>query len=378
MSADHRILSLIDKIYDAAGDEGAWMGVMQDLLDVTGSCAATFCVIDGAEKPRLPVFLNLNFETAFMEDYLANMVPNDPTVQYIVAHPEQKIVHDAQFITEREKDKHFYYDWHASYSDTRHRLAGMTRPMEKVQSGITLHRTRGQGDFENEHTERFAFLFRHIERAVHFGFRLGTLGTMQRISAGLIDANPQAIFLLDNKGRIVLANRAADALIASNDGIVTSANGVALQNLAENRTLQELVGRALATVAQTGSSPAGAMRALRPSGKRPYSVMVSPLTGKSSALLTTAQPAVCVMIVDPDMQAPFSAQSLQALYGLTPAESRLAQRMAAGEELKAAAAQLGIGYGTARAQLAAVFRKTETSRQGELVRLLSTLPPPLS
>jgi DNA-binding CsgD family transcriptional regulator len=68
---------------------------------------------------------------------------------------------------------------------------------------------------------------------------------------------------------------------------------------------------------------------------------------------------------------------LRALYGLTPAETRLAQRLAAGDELKAAAAQLGIGYGTARAQLAAIFRKTETKRQGELVRLLCTLPPPL-
>jgi DNA-binding CsgD family transcriptional regulator/PAS domain-containing protein len=378
MSVDQDILSLIDEIYEAAGDEGAWIGVMQNLLDITGGSAVTFCVIDGAEQPQLPVFLNLNFEQAFIEDYLANMVPHDPTVQYIVAHPEQKIVHDAQFISEREKDKHFYYDWHASYSDTRHRLAGMTSPMEKVQSGITLHRTRGQGDFESEHIERFAFLFRHIERAVHFGFRLGTLRTMQQISAGLIDANPQAIFLLDNKGRIVLANRAAEGLIVSNDGIVASADGIALRNLAENQTLQELIGRALARQAQTGAFPAGAMRALRPSGKRPYSVMISPLTGRSRALLTTAQPAVCVIIIDPELQPPFPARSLKALYGLTPAESRLAQRLAAGEELKVAAAQLCIGYGTARAQLAAVFRKTETNRQGELVRLLSTLPPPLS
>jgi DNA-binding CsgD family transcriptional regulator len=293
-----------------------------------------------------------------------------------VAHPEQKIVHDAAFITEREKDRHFYYDWHASYSDTRHRLAGMTNPLEKVQSGITLHRTRAQGDFANGHIERFAFLFRHIERAVHFGFRLGTLGTMQEISLDLIDANPQGIFLLDGAGRIVTANRAAEALLASDDGIVASADGLALRNPVENHTLQELIGRALAT-AQNGSPCAGAMRALRPSGRRSYSLMVSPLTGRSHIMLTAPQPAACVMIVDPETQAAFRGQTLRALYGLTPAETRLAQRLAAGDELKAAAAQLGIGYGTARAQLAAIFRKTETKRQGELVRLLCTLPPPL-
>ena len=81
------------------------------------------------------------------------------------------------------------------------------------------------------------------------------------------------------------------------------------------------------------------------------------------------------MIIDPEMDAPFAERTLHALYALTPAEGRLARRLAAGDDLKAAAAQLGIGYGTARAQLSAIFRKTETNRQGELVRLLCSLPP---
>jgi DNA-binding CsgD family transcriptional regulator len=50
-------------------------------------------------------------------------------------------------------------------------------------------------------------------------------------------------------------------------------------------------------------------------------------------------------------------------------------RLALGEDLRAAAEAIGIRYSTARTQLAAIFRKTETSRQGELVRLLMTLLP---
>jgi DNA-binding CsgD family transcriptional regulator len=78
------------------------------------------------------------------------------------------------------------------------------------------------------------------------------------------------------------------------------------------------------------------------------------------------------VIGDPDHPPPLPAERLQTLYGLTPAESRLAARLAAGEELKSAAEAIGIGYPTARTQLTAIFRKTDTKRQGELVKLLLT------
>jgi DNA-binding CsgD family transcriptional regulator len=191
-------------------------------------------------------------------------------------------------------------------------------------------------------------------------------------SLDLINANPQAIFLLDDRGRIATANRAADALLAANDGFVIRHKTIALGNPADNETLQNLIGRALV------KGTAGATRALRPSGKRSYSIVVSPLRATNCGQSTEKQPAARLMVVDPEKGALVSRKCLKALYGLTPAEANLAQRLAAAEELKAAAARLGIGYGTARAQLAAIFRKTETRRQGELVRVLCTLPPQLS
>jgi DNA-binding CsgD family transcriptional regulator len=76
------------------------------------------------------------------------------------------------------------------------------------------------------------------------------------------------------------------------------------------------------------------------------------------------------MISDPDNQRPLPSDRLQATFGLTEAEARLAALLAAGTELRAAATQLGITYGTARTRLAAIFQKTETRRQGELIKLL--------
>lgn len=176
MSIDERVLDVIETVYDAALDETRWSEALKKLTDLTDSQAASFWVLDGAEQPRLPTFVYINFDPVFVSEYLDHMVPHDPTVQYLVRHPDQPIVHDGLFITEREKDRHPYYDWHARHSDTRFRLVSQMRPAPAVQAGVALHRTRSAGRYESKDIEQFAFLHRHIERALVIGSRLGALG----------------------------------------------------------------------------------------------------------------------------------------------------------------------------------------------------------
>ena len=384
MSVDQTILSAIDTIYAAATDESLWTEVIRELLGITDSQAVSFCVIDASEKPSLPIFSYLNIESRsvdvprFLSEYLeGGMAAHDPTVQYIVGHPGQKLIQDSAFISEREKDGHFYYDWHGKFSDTRHRMAAMVSPAPRIQSGVTLHRTRQKGDFHNSHIERFQFLLPHIERAVRIGFQLGTFGAIQRASLDLLDANSRAIILLDRQGRVLFANRAARNLVAAQDGIMLSPEGLSLQRATDDGKLQQLIGEALAIPESASGISSGVMRAHRPSGKRPFSILVSPLS-QSDVLMTVARPAVCVLIADPERQDLLPENVLRKLFGLTPAEARLAVRLARGDALELAAAALDIAYATARTQLAVIFRKTGTRRQGELIKLLLSDAPTLA
>ena len=68
-----------------------------------------------------------------------------------------------------------------------------------------------------------------------------------------------------------------------------------------------------------------------------------------------------------------AARLLQECFNLTPAEARLAQFMARAQSMEDAARILGVKLCTARSQLAAIFEKTATARQAELVVLLSRL-----
>jgi DNA-binding CsgD family transcriptional regulator len=62
------------------------------------------------------------------------------------------------------------------------------------------------------------------------------------------------------------------------------------------------------------------------------------------------------------------------LFGLTPAECRLADLLAEGLELRNCAECMHITVGTARFMLKSIFHKTETHRQSQLIRLLMGMP----
>ena len=81
-----------------------------------------------------------------------------------------------------------------------------------------------------------------------------------------------------------------------------------------------------------------------------------------------------MVLSDPERGPQTPAALLHALFGLTPAEARVASALAAGQDLEGIRAALGVGRETVRTHLRRIYEKTDTRRQAELVRLLHTLP----
>ena len=81
-----------------------------------------------------------------------------------------------------------------------------------------------------------------------------------------------------------------------------------------------------------------------------------------------------MFISDPEAAQQTNLECLAATFGLTPAESRLADHFTQGKSLTESAEALGITQETARVHLKRIFEKTYTHRQGELMRLLLSSP----
>jgi DNA-binding CsgD family transcriptional regulator len=188
---------------------------------------------------------------------------------------------------------------------------------------------------------------------------------MQQVGTEWLDRNTAAVVLLDERGHTLLANRSARAMQSKRDGIWLSADGIGLSRKQDNDKLQCMIGRTLAPAASPTIFTGGSMRATRPSGKQAYGIFVAPMS-RQIAALSLFRPAVCVVIVDPDVQPALPMKRLQVVFGLTEAEARLASLVSAGKNLRSAATDLQITYGTARTRLAQIFQKTRTRRQGEV------------
>jgi DNA-binding CsgD family transcriptional regulator len=65
------------------------------------------------------------------------------------------------------------------------------------------------------------------------------------------------------------------------------------------------------------------------------------------------------------------------MFGLTPAESRLAEMLVSGLTVQEAALQLFISAHTAKTHLKRILSKTGTRRQSELVSLLLSIGAPI-
>jgi DNA-binding CsgD family transcriptional regulator len=95
---------------------------------------------------------------------------------------------------------------------------------------------------------------------------------------------------------------------------------------------------------------------------------------QSHSLNNYGQLAALVFVSDPEAATPSRSEILRRLYGLTPAEARIADLLASGSEVGEVAARSGITLETARFHVKRVLNKTGARRQTELVRLMLSLP----
>jgi DNA-binding CsgD family transcriptional regulator len=110
---------------------------------------------------------------------------------------------------------------------------------------------------------------------------------------------------------------------------------------------------------------------IRRGDKRPIIAKVLAVPEAARKLFLGARAILELVKIEPSARS--DAALLSETFGLTSAEAMLAATLSNGTSLNAAADELNISRLTARSQLKAVFAKTDTHRQSQLVALVSRL-----
>jgi DNA-binding CsgD family transcriptional regulator len=170
--------------------------------------------------------------------------------------------------------------------------------------------------------------------------------------------------LLNDAGAIRLSNKTAERLFESE--LKIRGVRIAAVDPKTNRALQDSLNEAKSLAASSVLMPP----------------IVFPQRGEKRALLgcvvrfaeaSVGDGLLFLVFIDLDAELKPPDRVLQECLGLSYAEARLAQGIAAGKTIDALAADLAITRNTVRQRLKAVFAKLDVHRQSELVAMLARL-----
>jgi DNA-binding CsgD family transcriptional regulator/PAS domain-containing protein len=281
--------------------------------------------------------------------------------------PGQKLCPDS--ILERSE---FYNDFLRPL-DSFHEFCGVISNEPDQMSLLTCMRPREADPFGAEETTLLQVLLPHLQRAFVLQRQIGALRSKAESAENILDRLPVGVVVVGAKGDVLTINRRARSMIEQNDGISLSRACLRATRPGESKQLQTLVQGATAAGNGNGFDAGGAMTISRPSLRRPYGVLVSPLRAGLS-WTGPQQPAAVIFISDPESALENPDRELARLFGLTPAEARLACMLMQGKSLNGVAEELGVARNTVHSQLQKIFEKTGTNRQAELMRLLLKSP----
>jgi DNA-binding CsgD family transcriptional regulator len=266
--------------------------------------------------------------------------------------------------------EHAFYLQYLKPLDLRYILNANIRTEDGVECAFFVSRAHRSQDYDKADKALIAVLLPHLMRAVDLHSTLDVLASERTLYAGTIDRMRVGTVILDEHGKVMKSNSAADRLFAERDGIFLSHDTLHAHCPLENRKFQKSIRSAINNHSVAATACVEATTLARPTGKAHISVLIRPIPLNYCAEEKERRPAVAIFIRDPTSSPQNSRTLLHKLFRLTPTEIEIALLLVDGLTLEEAADALGVTKNTARAHLRGIFAKTGATRQAVLVKML--------
>lgn len=367
MRSERELSDLIGAIYEAAVDSTSWLGVLDRVGDAAGHASVALVttedfdtVVDAWLVRQDPACLEARLEGYSRPD-------SNRALRAFMELPPLRVVSRRGFLTDREFEADPCFQTVLLAQGLYHANIATLYRVGPLLSAFGVYRPRRFGDFESDETARLERIVPHLARALRIHRHLAADRIDRHRAEETLNLLSAAIWLLGEDGRILFANRRAETVLHRHDGLTSRAGKLAASHHPDHRRLTG----AVTTAARDRMATVLPLR--RGSEELPLQIWVAPLPRNTDhAFGQNPASDVVVLAVDPKLGPAAPVDALQALYPLTEAEARLTRGLLDGERLEDYAAQAEITMNTAKTHLKAVFAKTDTSRQAELVRVLSS------
>ncbi|MBV9968722.1 MAG: helix-turn-helix transcriptional regulator [Xanthobacteraceae bacterium] len=363
-SSARSLREAISDLGDAVLDPRQWPFVMEHISRAAGATGA-FLVQADARTPDVPRTDSLR---GFVDDYFRNgwhardvRAARGAPVLLSGSH----VVIDQDILTREQIAKEPLYN----DCNLKHGLAWFAGV--KVWAGpalwaMAIQRSVTEGPFNKAEKELLGLLSRPLSEAATLSATVGGV-TLSSATCALDSVGEPAI-ALGRYGLVLGTNAAAEKLF--DDDFRLKDRRLCVKDRDANRRLCELADRL--TMARDTDPLVESPIMIRRVSKPPLIAGTIPIHGAARTPFLGARALLIFRSTNPGP--PVAPVLLSELFGLTPAEARVAAMIADGRRPNEIARRLAISRGTVKNQLKVVFQKTSVHRQAELAALLARLP----
>ena len=369
-----RFSRLVLMIQEAALAPERWNSVVSAITEAAGGSEAIF--FSNALPPSMGGFwASRSILPDHMEAYSKYYYDKDV---WRLARPDYfsmsgYVYRDVEIIHPETVHRSEFYNDFLHQFDIGRLLGAVVLPVENaiIKGGLylSIFRPITKSGFDKAQQDLVEHLVPHLQAAVRTQYTLKVREHSHELNNAALNALETAVLVVDRKLRIVLANRSADQMLSSADGVSVQNGELSGTTAAESWRIRAFVA-SLFDLPSAAPRP-HALRVERCSGRKPYACTGQRLPLGADLEGVGSDPVAILFIRELGAQRSPDPEALGQLYGLTAAEAQLASLLAQGVTLEQAASIRGIGYETARTYLKGLFEKTGCHRQAELVSLFS-------
>ncbi|NOY12407.1 MAG: LuxR family transcriptional regulator [Deltaproteobacteria bacterium] len=366
---------LIENIYSTVADPGNWGPLIRELVTSTDSRSARLLVMN-PDANRVISSTKYNIDDHYHRQYVDHYVNACPWRTELLRKKRGRLYSTYLHFSCRQPDflrTEFYNDW-ARPQDIHHGVCGTIYQDCGRTVQLLIQRTGDQGYYTETDTAFFNGLVPHLQHA----FQLAGQVAESRARAEAIEIAARnelmPFILLDFLLRPIYCNAGAEVLIKTESTLSIQKEQLQLADREDNLCLQRLLQKCLAAADSRDFHTTGEMMEVPRLDGPNLQLWVKPVHPDVPILSGKPAGYVAVYIYDPKLEIPIDQERLVELYALSKAEIRVAIAMLATPDPAEVARRCCLSRHTVRSHLKAIFSKTDTKNQADLVKQLLAGP----
>lgn len=367
--------ALLATLYSAVGNDDAWHGVMRSFCQAFDAHTGMLVVAGQGQRDQ-SFYAAHNHTESVARAYSEHWWQHDLWLHGALAQGLFRagwIGRGSDWVRPAALRKSAFYKDFLLTMPAEHLLCAAlsdgTGSLRAPPMHLSLFRRPDQSDFNVQDVQNLAAIYPHIHRAFDLHWQMKGAKEQLGVFHRSLDSMDFGVSFFDTSGQLSFANSATKIIAARADSAWSKAYFLSKKTMpmpAAPHT-RDALGALLLTAA-TGEGGSSLLEG-------DTMALALPVSAPAKNSAGDARAAVMLLLIDRQGRTDAAAGFVIQAFGLSPAESRVLPLLVQGKTPAEIAQSLDLKLPTVRSQLSAIFAKTGTTPQQELIRLLGALPP---